>query len=496
MGYVQYMAPTKDGGYIAVGFADSLNGINIPNYHGNNDLWVAKLDAHCTIEWQKCFGSSGYEWGYKVEQTFDGGYIIGGIPGDNSGDVVFSHGKVGIWILKIDYKGNLQWQKTFGGSGNDIINTIKQTKDGGYIFTARTTSHDGNVVGHHNAGLYMDDDGWVVKLDSLGNIEWQKCLGGSSDDSMEDILETDDGGYITIGYTLSNDGDITYNHGYGDGWVVKLNYLGKIEWQKCYGGTDGDGFNCLIKTNGNGYILGGGTSSSNGDVSNYHGGGDMWLVKIDSIGNIIWQKCYGGSLLENFWSLTTTVDKGCVFVGTTLSDDGDISYNHGAGDYWVVKVDSLGTIKWQKCFGGSYFDQPYIIYQTSDGGSIIGGISGSQVGDGDVTIHYNIDTLIGNVMNWWVFKLASETNPIKIENSNLGLLIIPNPAHNYLGIETNNIKEIRILDVGGKLYMHEKVKTSDNIYSYFNIQYLAKGVYIVQAAGNDGSIKVGKLMVE
>ncbi len=495
-GIVTKMVPTRDGGYIVVGWVDSTNNLGVTNYHKNNDAWVAKLDATCNIEWQQCYGGSDNDWAYCAEQTKDGGYIIGGITGSIDGDVKINKGGADIWIFKLDESGKFIWQKTLGGSGFEMINNLHQTKDGGYIIAARTNSRNGDVVGHHNiGGLYIDYDGWVVKIDSVGNKEWQKCLGGSDDDSMEDILETDDGGYISTGYTLSNDGDINYNHGYGDGWIIKLNSLGKIKWQKCYGGTDADGFSKILKTKDKGFILGGGTSSNDGDVNGFKGGGDMWLVKIDSIGDLEWQRCYGGSKQESFGSLQSTKDNGFVFCGGTLSDDGDVSGYHGWHDYWVVKTDSLGNIQWQRCLGGKNADQAYDLYVTTDYGYIISGQSGSLVGDGDITIRYDINDSTLNLDNW-IVKLSIEPNAIKANSNANQLLVYPNPAHDFIGIDVSNIKEIRILDVLGRLYMHKQINTAANIYTYMNIQYLTKGVYIVQAIGIDGSIKVAELMVE
>ena len=221
----------------------------------------------------------------------------------------------------------------------------------------------------------------------------------------------------------------------------------------------------------------------------------MWVVRIDSIGGLIWQRCFGGSDLESLHDLTTTLDNGFIFCGVTRSNDGDIKGFHGYSDYWVVFIDSTGKIEWQRCLGGVYAGQAYNIFQTTDGGFIIGGLSGAQVGDGDVTVHYNMDSSSVST-DWWVVKLAFAPHAIQVNYFNNQLLLFPNPAHNFIGIQSDNIKEIKILDAAGKLYMHEKINTASNIYSYFNIQYLAKGVYIVQAAGNDGSIKVGKLMVE
>ena len=285
-GYVNKMAPTNDGGYIAVGVVDSINGIYMPNFHGYVDVWVAKLDKYCNIEWQKCFGSSGADYANIVLQTKDGGYIIVGEPGVNDGDVSGCHGGGDIWVLKLTYNGILQWQKCLGGSDSDGPSSIKETIDGGYIVVGETQSSDGDVNGLHYIWPYLNPDGWVVKLDSIGTIEWQKCLGGYDSDRMLDIQQNIDGSYIVVGEVASYDGDVTGNHGRADAWVVKLTNNGAIIWQKCYGGSDIDYANIIKKKDDGGYILAGGTLSNDIEVSGNHGHEDMWVVKIDSIGNI------------------------------------------------------------------------------------------------------------------------------------------------------------------------------------------------------------------
>ncbi len=488
------MVLTKDGGYIVVGYADSTHGMNTINYHGNGDAWVAKLDAKCNIVWQKCYGGSGNDDGELIIETNDGGYIITGVTGSRDGDVSDTIGE--LWVVKINNIGNIQWQKRYGGSGNDISYSIKQTMDGGYIIAGCTDSRDGDVVGHHNTnGNIIDLDGWLVKIDSVGKLEWQKCLGGSDDDRLTDIQITDDGGYIATGYTFSNDGDINNNHGNSDAWLIKLNPLGVIEWSKCYGGNKTDDGVVLLKTKDRGYAIGGETASNDGDVSGLHGYVDDWFVKLDSLGNIQWERCYGGSKLDQLTALQNTNDKGYILSGGTRSKDGDVNGLHskfGYDDFWIVKLDSTGNIEWQICLGGSATDDSYNVFQTLDGGYIVAG--GSYSDDGDVTSF--IEDIPGNIQyNWWIVKLAPEIKPINFV-FNTQLQIYPNPAHDYALIETHNIKELRIIDVSGRIYLHEQVIVNSSNYSRVNIQHLSKGGYIVQAICNDGIIRIGKLLID
>ena len=227
----------------------------------------------------------------------------------------------------------IEWQKCFGGTDDDEAKSIQQTSDGGYIVAGETWSNDGDVSGNHG-----NSDYWVVKLNSSGDIEWQKCLGGTDWDYAYSIQQTSDEGFIVAGQTTSNDGDVSGNHGVYDAWVVKLNSLGDIEWQKCLGGTDWDDVNPIQQTSDGGFIVAGFTESNDGDVSGNHGNDDAWVVKLNSLGDIEWQKCLGGTIDDRACSIQQTSDGGFIVTGFTYSNDGDVSGNHGYSDYWVVKL--------------------------------------------------------------------------------------------------------------------------------------------------------------
>jgi len=293
--------------------------------------------------------------------------------------------------VKLDETGNIQWQKYLGGSDGDGAFSIQQTSDGGYIVAGVAYSNDGDVSGNHG-----DSDYWIVKLDETGNIQWQKCLGGSREDVAKSIQQTSDGGYIVAGITPSNDGDVSGNHGSADYWIVKLDETGKIQWQKCLGGSDGDGAFSIQQTSDGGYIVAGVAYSNDGDVSGNHGDSDYWIVKLDETGKIQWQKCLGGSSYDEAYSIQQTSDGGYIVAGYTYSNDGDVSGNHGDFDYWIVKLDETGNIQWQKCFGGSSYDYAQSIQQTSDGGYIVAGWTESN--DGDVSGNH------GN-SDYWIVKL-------------------------------------------------------------------------------------------
>jgi hypothetical protein len=179
------------------------------------------------IEWQKCLGGSNWDSASSIQQTSDGDYIVAGFTYSKDGDVSGNHDYYGYngylndgWVVKLDTSGNLLWQKCLGGSLSDVTSSIQQTSDGGYIVAGKTNSYDGDVSGYHY-GLFGRYDYWVVRLNPSGNLLWQKCLGGSGYGSS--IEQTSDGGYIVAGSTNSNDGDVSgHQVDYDDIWVVKL----------------------------------------------------------------------------------------------------------------------------------------------------------------------------------------------------------------------------------------------------------------------------------
>ncbi|MEO7263402.1 MAG: T9SS type A sorting domain-containing protein [Ferruginibacter sp.] len=394
---------TTDGGYIMSGWTSSNDADVSGNHGGYFDGWVVKLNNFGNIAWQKSLGGTGYDLARVIQQTADGGYIIAGESDSNDGDVSGNHGGFDYWVIKLDNAGNITWQKCLGGSGSDVPIAIQQTVDGGFIVAGYSSSNDGDVSGNHS---YYSNDYWVVKLYASGNIEWQKCLGGTSDEYATCIQQTADGGYIIAGSSNSNDADVSGNHGNGDSWIVKLNSNGTIAWQKCLGGSAVDGLSAIQQTVDGGYIAAGFSSSNNGDVSGNHGDADFWVVKLNSSGNITWQKCLGGSSYDAASSVQQLTDGGFIVGGYSFSNDGDASGNHGSFDYWVVKLNGSGIIVWQKSLGGTDSETAGSIQHTTDGGYIVTGESYSN--DGDVTGNH------GNGDCWVVKLVAGAVVPLRL----------------------------------------------------------------------------------
>lgn len=368
---------TSDSGYIVTGYSLSNDG-DLTINNGNYDYWVVKTNNIGIIQWQKSLGGTGAEYAHSIQQTTDGGYIVAGKSNSNDGDVTGNHGAYDCWVVKLTNTGVISWQKSYGGTNDDGAESIQQTTDGGYIIAGYSESSDGDLTANQGGS-----DCWVIKIDSSGGITWQKSIGGSDFEDLHSVQQTFDGGYIVTGDSESNDGDLTANQGIADTWVVKLSTTGVIEWQNSLGGTDFELAYSIQQTADSGYVAAGYTQSNNGDVTGNHGSKDGWVVKLTPNGTLSWQKSLGGTGVEELHSVQQTTDGGFVVFGNSNSNDGDVTGNQGMDDYWVVKLTPTGTISWQKSLGGSDREKGFSIQLTSDGGFILAGNSGST--DGDIT---------------------------------------------------------------------------------------------------------------
>lgn len=338
------------------------------------------------IEWQEIFGGTNQDYAKKIIQTQDGGYIVGGETYSLNGDIIGNHGGSDYWMIKISSTGTLEWQKTFGGSNYEHADDLIQTSDGGYIFLGSSSSNNGNVSLN-----YGYDDIWVVKLSVDGTIEWQKNYGGTDPDFGHTIKQTNDNGYIIAGTTYSNNIDVTENNGATDCWILKLNSLGVLEWQNNFGGTNQESARDIIQISDGSYLVTGSTNSSNGDVTGQHGAGDAWVLKLNSIGILEWQKTLGGTNSESLNKILQTEEGGYILIGNTNSHNGDvIPGSNGDRDFWVVKLSVDGTVEWQKTYGGIFEDVGLDIKIIENEGYLLAG-------------HKYSNGLTG--MNYWILKI-------------------------------------------------------------------------------------------
>ena len=349
------------------------------------------------IQWQKALGGSNYENANSIIETSDSGFLVIGTTASNDGDITENHGSVDVWLLKLDSLGSLEWQKSYGGTAGEEAFQIQETSDNGFIFIGYSTSSDGDLTANHGG-----DDVWVVKIDEAGVIEWQKSYGGSSHEIGYSISQNDIG-YVLCGMTSSNNGDVSGNHGGQDVWVVQLNLTGDQTWQKCYGGSNDEQAHAIMPYFDGGFGVAGYSYSNDGDVSGNHGATDYWILRIDSEGAIQWSKMFGGTDYDLAQSIEMTPDSGFIVIGYIESNNGDVSGFHGGVyDYWVTKIDSTGNLIWQKCYGGNGTDEGFWIQHTQENGYILAGVS-ATLDNGDVTGHHG-DAGYGD---YWLVNIDS-----------------------------------------------------------------------------------------
>jgi hypothetical protein len=460
----QSVQQTFDGGYIVAGISTSSNG-DVSVNQGAGDVWIVKLDSGGVIEWEHSYGGSGDEGAFAIEQTADAGYIVAASSTSTNGDVTGNHGGVDFWILKINQTGFIQWETSFGGSSLEIPYAIHQTFDRGYIVTGYTISNDSNISVNHGF-----EDFWIVKLDSTGTLSWEKTFGGTNADRAFSILQTADSGYIACGYTNSVDGDVTNNHGDYDYWFVKMNSNGLLQWQKTFGGSLDDKAHCLDITVDGGYIVSGYTASSDSDVTFNHGFTDLWLIKLDSTATLQWEKSFGGTGVDQAYSLATNPNGNHIIAGSSYSLDGDVTGNHGGYDYWILETDTGGSLLWQNSYGGSSVEEAVCIDVTAGGDYIVAG--GTLSSDGDVTFNHGDS-------DYWLVKLKNQitsaianASPV---NENISVSWDANNKIYHIETADQSQLEINVIDITGKTIMH-------NSFSFqydWHYQQTNPGIYFI-----------------
>jgi len=331
---------TSDGGYIVAGMTESFE-------DETGDAWIIKIGPGGNIQWQKTYGLNSAEAVHAVVQTYDGGYVVAGVlnrPGWS------------IWVLKLDSSGEVEWQKSLRGRDNNlgVAYSVQQTSDGGFV-AAGEFQYEGR----------SNTDIWILKLAQDGTKEWDKTYGGSDRDHAYSIQQTNDGGFVVAGQI-----DLSYYGGSEGIWVLKLHPSGEIQWQRTYTGEKADYARSIQQTNDGGYIVAGRTSSFGA------GSCDDWIMKLDPEGLIEWQKTIGGEGQDYARSIRQTFDGGYIVASTTYS------FGLGDRDLWVLKLDTNGDVEWQKTYGGYGIEEAYSILQTYDGGFVVAG-STSTYGAGE-----------------------------------------------------------------------------------------------------------------
>ncbi|MDB5284597.1 MAG: domain containing protein [Bacteroidota bacterium] len=420
---IKTLLNTSDGGYLLGGTTGSDSSGDVSEHIiGNNDFWIVKTDANGVKQWDKRYGGAVQEMLSNAQQTADGGYIIAGITNSDSSIDVSERGTGGFdyWMIKVDALGHKQWDKRFGGYGNDYLSWVEQTSDKGYILVGRTLSGIGGDVSQatrdtsNNSNL--QGDCWVVKTDSLGHKLWDKRFGGKLFENPSCIIQTNDGGYLLGARTFSGIGlDISQpsrdNVAFaGDFWILKMDASGIKQWDKRYGGQWEDALYSLKQLKDHGFILAGTTQSPvSGEVTQApHGLNDYWAVRIDSVGNKLWDKRYGGNAnQDDFGYVKVTLDGGFLFSGTAYGNASlDKSENNlGNEQSWIIKTDSLGNRTWDKTIFTRALgdDENGYAVESADGCYVVANSTSADTGGYKTQSKRGLD-------DFWFVKLCDTTH--------------------------------------------------------------------------------------
>ena len=373
----QSIIQTSDGGYAILGHSNSVDGDLEGKALPVHDYWLLKLDAEGNLQWSKTYGGSKDDRGQSVIQTTDGGYALVGYAMSDDGDGSNNEGFHDNWIVRLDASGNILWEHSFGFSGHDHSYDVVQTKDGGFFFAGFLDVTQSNGEGNFGKGSYLTRHGvgefWGTKLDADGNLEWRRYFGGTNNDRAHSVVQADDGGYVLAGFSESDDFDVSNTKGSYDFWVVKVDGKGTLLWEKSFGGTGIEISYGIVKTQDGGYAITGNTFSTDTDVSKNNGESDVWLIKIDDNGNLLWESTFGGTGFDAAHGLDVTSNGGFVIAGNSKSLDGDATANFGENDLWIIKADVNGNLVYQQSFGGSGLDFGFDVVSTDDGSVVLVG---------------------------------------------------------------------------------------------------------------------------
>ena len=372
---------TLDGGYAILGYTQSMDGDIIGKQNNSFDYWLLKFSGNHEIQWQKTYGGSDEDRGSDIIQTNDGGFAVIGFSKSSDGDVSTNSGLTDFWFTKLDASGTIIWEKSFGFSGVDTGISCIQTKDNGFLLTGildvTASGGDGNSKSF-SAKRHAGGDFWIIKLDASGTKQWSRYYGGTFTDTPNGIVQTQDNGYIIIGFSDSSDVDILNNKGSYDFWVVKISGTGSLIWEKSFGGSEIDEAWSIIDSGDENYLIVGNTRSNDEDVSLNKGAADLWVIKINNDGDLLWEKNLGGSSFDAGRSISKTQDNSFIISGNSRSVDGDLSSNKGQNDAWIVKIDANGNLLWQKSIGGSGIDLTYDAIELNDNSIVAVGESNSS----------------------------------------------------------------------------------------------------------------------
>lgn len=436
---------------------------------GRYCVWMFLLCAFNTLSaqdilWEKSYGGKHAEYLFDAIPTPDYGFILAGSSlskktgtktEDNRGDLDY-------WVWKMDEKGELDWQKSFGGSGQDMLHCVLLTNDGGFLLAGSSESGESSRLRGNDKGSSEDNkkdkskggsDFWIIKLNAKGGEEWQKTIGGRGQEELAGIVKTKDGGFVLAGSSASDlSGDKTFkNYGGMDYWIVKIDSKGEIVWQNSFGGSYADELRSITATTDGGYLLGGSSNSADTGTKTQKnlGRNDYYIVKVDEKGQEQWQKTIGGSGDDQLAIVYTDSDGNYLLAGNSNSESGNDkrSNNESGTDFWVLKLDKeTREILWQETYNIAKVDIITSLVENDDKTILLGGYAQGEVVKG---------------------KTLKQVQGKQVQGENLKQVQVKKGTDDYVVIKINNKgEELWRRDVGsdGKDVLIKAVETRDGGY--------------------------------
>jgi hypothetical protein len=495
----------SNGDVVAIGSSRSgISGDKDDTYRAQEDYWIVCMDAALNVKWQKTIGGDSIDIPQVVIQTNDGNILCAGYSNSSVSfdKTAANKGGYDYWIIKLDTSGNELWQKTYGGAGDDYATDLKELNDGSLLISGHSDSEMGGDKSDSSRGYA---DYWLVKVDFMGNILWDKTFGGSGVDYWPNLAVTSAGEIVLSGNTTSPvSGDKTEPlYGLVSIWVLKLNDSGNYLWDKCLGGENSqfggiggavNGWGIPVEINTDLFILGNSDADSTGTkTENSKGDTDYWITKLDANGGIVWDKTIGGISNDGGTSLLVSSAGELLLSGSSLSGvSGDKEDPMiGNSDFWIVAIDTTGVIQWQKTIGGTDFETLAQTIETEPGKFLIAGYSESGA-DGDKT-----EPSRGQE-DYWIVELSLPTGIPQGEEQVISFFPFPNPSLGTLNIQLpHNYQgdyKLRVYDAAGKIIMSDKVIGSTHIVSTNTWE---NGMYFVQLTDKtDTVVATTKIIIQ
>ena len=438
--------------------------------NGNADYYIIKTDQRGEIDWERTYGGEGNDFLSAVIETEEGGFLLGGY---SRSFTTSPSGQFDYWLLKVDSEGQTEWEQSYGGPMYDVMRAMVPN-DRGYILIGAKSIDEGGPI--------FKDEAWVIQVDHDGNIIWEKRYGGSDDDRFHSAIVLDNQNILFSGITKSNDGMISNNYGNSDVWVVLTDSNGEIIWENTYGGSSSDiiGYNCMKRSIDNNFLLYGNTGSNDHDLEDFSGEENGWVWKINDQGEVLWSYAYGHEFGENINDVKELGNNKMLLLGgrATIADP------FAAANYWLLVIDETdGKIDNEQMFGGSADDWGLRIIENTEGDIILAGTSNST--DGDIT------NKVGMVDIWLACLEEKSTNTI--ENSpEVRINIYPNPVDKIVQVDIPDNMEVSmtIYNQNGKLILGN-LRESD-----ISIDDLATGVYFIEVNDLNSKLRWTKKIVK